>query len=122
MRGHDECVCMYVCNSVQERVGNGKVVSVGGRCGCEMKSCPFFLPYNPFPFSAPFLPSWLRLYSSLSPLFLTGLTVTECNCMKEKLVVNLHIQYLLHPFRYLIRILSVSPNCSTEKCNVTQQV
>lgn len=33
---------VYVCNSVQERVGNGKVVSVGGRCGCEMKSCPFF--------------------------------------------------------------------------------
>lgn len=85
------CVC--VCNSVQERVGNGKVVSVGGRCGCEMKSCPFFLPYNPFPFSAPFLPLWLRLYSGLSPLFLTGLTVTQSNCMKEKVMVNLHRKY-----------------------------
>lgn len=23
-------------------MGNGKVMSVGGRCGCEMKSCQFF--------------------------------------------------------------------------------
>lgn len=69
---------MCVQSGAQERVGNGKVVSVGGRCGCEIKSCLFFLTSEPV--SIP-LPS----FSALSPLelvFLTGFALMERNDMK----------------------------------------
>lgn len=71
--GGMRCVCVCVHSGAQERVGNGKVVSVGGRCGCEMKSCPFFF----FCITAHFPPSF-----PLSPLFLTGFALMARNGTK----------------------------------------
>lgn len=63
----DVCVC--VRRGVQERVGNGKVVSVGGRCGCEMKSCSIFFVPQPISIQSPFpshtAPPALKLFSPL---------------------------------------------------------
>lgn len=78
-------MCVY--SGAQERVGNGKVVSVGGGCGCEMKSCLFFLPPSPFPHLSPILPC---VPSLLEPVFClhNSLRITRERSIMNKIILE----------------------------------